>query len=486
MNIVEPILYQSKLNPFGTAIATPGSGMGSLKYGQLAELIHNVARSAIKSGLTPTSTAALLVADPILHAALTLGLMRIGVVTMALIGAKIPENVPIDVILTDSPQQFPGVSNVVAVNAAWLQGDGTAPDYERIYKGDEDDNCRIILTSGSTGRSKGIAFSHKVFSERISNFASKGPGMVRVSRLFSGFGIASSPGFRLMMYILSNGGTIYYEGRDLQAALQYMHVYGVQGYSSSPHQLDVLLKYFEADPSLKCSFDFIICQGARLSPQLADRARSRLCQNLFTSYGSTETTTVACGPIGLKSITPAAVGYICPGVAVDILDADGRTLPPGREGTIRIRSRHTARGYVGDPQSTAEMFRDGGFYPGDLGFVTPDGILAITGRSKTALLLSGDSIAPEMIEDVLCAAPGVEQAAVCALDNAAGISEVHALIVAPSGFDAEALKAHCASKLSHVFVPVRFFPVGSLPRGGQGKIDRPQVSEIAKALAQQS
>src|SRR5205823_13284682 len=73
MNLVEPILYQCKLNPFATAIATPGSGLGLVKYGQLETLIHNVARSALRTGLAPGQTAALLIVDAIVHAGLVLG-----------------------------------------------------------------------------------------------------------------------------------------------------------------------------------------------------------------------------------------------------------------------------------------------------------------------------------------------------------------------------------------------------------------------------
>src|SRR5690242_19506739 len=75
MNIVEPVLYQCRVNPHATAIATPGAGMGSIKYGQLESLIHNVARAAIKAGLAPGDIVAIYIADPIVQAVLILGFM---------------------------------------------------------------------------------------------------------------------------------------------------------------------------------------------------------------------------------------------------------------------------------------------------------------------------------------------------------------------------------------------------------------------------
>jgi acyl-CoA synthetase (AMP-forming)/AMP-acid ligase II len=156
-------------------------------------------------------------------------------------------------------------------------------------------------------------------------------------------------------------------------------------------------------------------------------------------------------------------------------------MPVGREGRIRIRSPHVASGYVGDPDSTAQMFRDGAFYSGDLGRITSDGVLVITGREKTVLLVGGESIAPETIEETLCGFAGIEQAAACAIDNADGIAEVHALIVAKSDIDEAALRTHCEATVRPSLVPVRLHRVNEIPRGGQGKIDRPRVLEIAKA-----
>ena len=106
MNVIEPILYQSKMKPFTTAIATPGSGISSINYGQLEKLIHNVARSAIKAGLAPGDVAAISISDAILHATIILGLMRIGVVTMSLLETTLPDHISTDAIIADAPQSF--------------------------------------------------------------------------------------------------------------------------------------------------------------------------------------------------------------------------------------------------------------------------------------------------------------------------------------------------------------------------------------------
>jgi acyl-CoA synthetase (AMP-forming)/AMP-acid ligase II len=482
VNIVEPVLHQCRINPFATAIATPGSGLGSVKYGQLEALIHNVARSAVKAGLAPGDVVAIYVADSIFHAALLLGLAQIGVVTMSLTGTMLPEQVPFTAILTNDQQAFPGHTKVMTIDASWLQGDGSAPDYERIYCCKPDDPCAILLTSGSTGRSKGVALSHRMLSERVVfNAYAKGPLIAKISRHFCSMPPSTLVGLRDMLYTLTRGQTIYFTGHEPTDILQYLAAYNVESLVVSPHDLRIYLTYFQADAGLSSPFKVIVCQGARLSPALAELVRARLCPNLYTSYGSTETSTVACGPSHSLSRVPGAVGYICPGVTIDIVDDEGRALPVGGEGNIRIRTPLLAAGYVGDPETTSRLFRDSAFYPGDLGRINAERMLIVTGRTKTALSVSGDTIDPELIEDFLCAFPTVEQAAAYNLDDSVGISKIHALIVTSSGLDEQALRAHCASRLRDGMVPVTFVQVDAIPRNAQGKIDRRAVLEIGRA-----
>ena len=137
--------------------------------------------------------------------------------------------------------------------------------------------------------------------------------------------------------------------------------------------------------------------------------------------------------------------------------------------------------YVGDPEASRTFFRDGYFYSGDIGHLTPEGLLVITGRKKTALNIGGDTINPERVEEVLIAHDGVTEAGVFAVNNELGIAELSALIVTSRALDETSLRTHCAGSLSPSCVPVHFVVVDALPRVGQGKIDRQRLPEVAKA-----
>jgi acyl-CoA synthetase (AMP-forming)/AMP-acid ligase II len=74
------------------------------------------------------------------------------------------------------------------------------------------------------------------------------------------------------------------------------------------------------------------------------------------------------GPASVTELIPAPSAYVTAGVKIEIVDAQGkrfgRSIPMAR---VRIRSKHTATEYVGDPETSRIHFRDGCFYPGDIG-----------------------------------------------------------------------------------------------------------------------
>jgi acyl-CoA synthetase (AMP-forming)/AMP-acid ligase II len=183
---------------------------------------------------------------------------------------------------------------------------------------------------------------------------------------------------------------------------------------------------------------------------------------------------------------PGAVGYIQPGVTVQAVDGSDQVLPPLQDGVLRVRNSHMVSGYLGDPETTKAVFRDGYFYSGDVGHVTPEGILVITGRAKTALNIGGDTVSPEFVEDVVAGCPGVQECAVFAANNDLGIAELTLLVVASSPINGAAVQRYCASRLPPSCAPARVFQVDALPRGGQGKLDRKRLPDIVAALGKAS
>src|SRR5262249_7763794 len=148
--------------------------------------------------------------------------------------------------------------------------------------------------------------------------------------------------------------------------------------------------WFDVVPAYQSNIEVLVCAGDVLSRSLSDRLRSRICSHLIAAYGSTEASMSACAHAHEIADTPRAVGFVTPGVTIQIVDQSGTILPPGQEGRVRIKSEYAVDGYFGNPEESSKVFRDGWFYPGDIGSLNSDGLLAVAGREQAVLNLGGD------------------------------------------------------------------------------------------------
>ncbi len=478
MNIVEPILFQAMHNPPAPAMCAPGMALGLISYGRLAQFINNIGRRALALEVPPDGIVAIHIREPILHSAIVLAFANIGVATLSVREPAFPPGLRVHTLVTDVPQTGPlGQTKVVPAGMDWTQGDGQPLEPHQLYRGSGEALCRISLTSGSTGEAKSIGFTHRMQADRLARYThAYGGNFPNCARIFSDLGLPSSVGFRHLLYILSRGGTIFFPGATPMDTLQTFELYRVQGLIASPGGLSGFLKFYEENSAFHCGFETIIATGSPLSRQLSERVRARLCSHLVYYYGTTETGTVSSAPAHALTEIPGAVGYVTPGVTVEIIDSDGALLPAGSEGTLRIRSPLNVDRYLDDPALSQIAFRDGCFHTGDTGYLMKDGMLVVTGREKDVLNLGGDKVRPQPIEDVLAAFGGVSQAAVFTMPNRLGIDEVWALIVPSGPIDEAALLAHCRSNLPGPCVPARIAQVERLPRNENGKIERQRLA----------
>jgi fatty-acyl-CoA synthase len=107
-----------------------------------------------------------------------------------------------------------------------------------------------------------------------------------------------------------------------------------------------------------------------------------------------------------KSICFVSSGQCIDGNQVRIVRADGTTLPEGRVGEIMIRSDSLFGGYYNRPDLTAQVFQDGWYWSGDLGFVH-DGELYVIGRKKDLIIVAGKNIYPQDIEEIVWSHPAI-------------------------------------------------------------------------------
>jgi acyl-coenzyme A synthetase/AMP-(fatty) acid ligase len=196
------------------------------------------------------------------------------------------------------------------------------------------------------------------------------------------------------------------------------------------------------------------------------------------AYGVTEIGRVAVADAAIVFADPAATGYVIPWVDLEIVDAADRPVAPGREGQVRLRSAQMVAGYLNDADATRRNFRDGWFYPGDVGTLTSDRLLRLTGRIEDVIDQDGALVSPLAIEDALRGVTGVRDVAVFTLPEAGGAATICAALVLAPGVAPTAVRTEAAARLGDR-VPARLFVVERLPRNAAGKVVRRELAEMA-------
>jgi acyl-coenzyme A synthetase/AMP-(fatty) acid ligase len=480
VNIVDPILFQCRINADQPAICAPGARLEAMTYAQLEFMLNALTRAVLTLGFERGQVVGVRIGNKILHVVLLLALARIGVVTVSCRERSVPKELGAVAAMTNRSRPIANVERVILVDREWTRGNGAPLDSSQfVTSGDE--LCRIILTSGSTGIPKGVAYTHdQMFEKNARLDYTRLDRWSRSARMFCDLGLSSSLGFYYVLYMLSRGGMIMLYGDEAVSTLQSFKLYEIENMATSPHGLAEYLKFYESQPTFRCGFDYIQVAGGMLTKDLAERAWASMCPNLINLYGATEVGPIALADARVTTAVTGAAGYILPDVQVQIADEANKELALGKEGIVRVRANRGISGYYGDPVASAAMFQAGWFYPGDYGYVTEDGLLIITGRQETRLNLGGDKINLETVESVLTMFPDVSDAAALTLPNPFGIEEIYALIKPQSTLDEGALRAHCQAHLQRTFVPVQFIIVDSIPRNEMGKVERKRLLELAK------
>jgi long-chain acyl-CoA synthetase len=196
-------------------------------------------------------------------------------------------------------------------------------------------------------------------------------------------------------------------------------------------------------------------------------------------YGLTETSPLLTGtPPELADDHLDSIGRAVPGVEVFIADAQGRPLPTGQVGEIVARGKVLMKGYLDNPEATAERIRDGLLRTGDAGRQDADGFFHHLGRMDDQIVTrQGLNVYPAEVENVLLGHPQVlDTAVVGQLDDAEHGTVLTAYVIARGEAPtASELRRYCLERLAQFKVPQRFHFVAELPRTGTGKVARERL-----------
>jgi long-chain acyl-CoA synthetase len=218
--------------------------------------------------------------------------------------------------------------------------------------------------------------------------------------------------------------------------------------------------------------------GAAPCPwELAVEWRARTGTRIVRGYGMTELFRPLSYLADDPTDHPDCVGRPVPGVDVRVVNDEGGEVAPGEVGELLIRTPAAMDGYLGSPDDTRAVLREGWFHTGDLARLTADGYVAIAGRKRERILRGGYSVFPAEVEAVLAAHPAVAEAAVVPVPHAELGEEVGAFVALRPAATAgpDELIAWCRERLAGFKYPRRVTILPSLPRSATGKVLKAQL-----------
>jgi long-chain acyl-CoA synthetase len=187
----------------------------------------------------------------------------------------------------------------------------------------------------------------------------------------------------------------------------------------------------------------LVYGAAPISPSLLQRWLDLLpSTNFYQGYGMTEASSVVAflGPEEHRRPDGAlgAAGAPVIGVDMQVTDSLGTILPRGETGEVCVRGGNLMREYWNKPEETEEVFRDGWYRTGDVGYFDERGILHLTDRVKDMIVTGGENVYSTEVENVLAAHPAVKEVAVIGIPSDTWGEAVHAIVVLRDGMRATA------------------------------------------------
>lgn len=350
------------------------------------------------------------------------------------------------------------------------------------------DSVKLLLyTSGTTGRPKAVLHSHNTLA-RVARVSFEHARVIGQDITLMPSPVTHISGYSggLEKPFQVGSRTVLMEHWDAGAAVELIDRYQVTStVAATPFLMELCEAARQQDRTLP-SFQRFACGGAAVPSDLVRRANAALARPCaYRVYGSSEV------PLATQGYLPDQQPDLAAdtdGHAIDyelrIVDDEGRDLPASGDGEILARGPSMFMGYA-DPDQTREAITPDGFFrTGDIGHLTPDGALVITGRKKDLIIRGGENISAKEIEDVLHSHPAVREAAVVAMPHprlGEGIC-AYVILAREAAGDADALTRHVLSSgLARQKCPERFEFVADLPRTASGKIRKDLLREDIRA-----
>jgi long-chain acyl-CoA synthetase len=347
----------------------------------------------------------------------------------------------------------------------------------------------ITFTSGTTALPKGVAHRVESLIRNAMVFNEK-TDVVPNNRFYNMLSMAYMAGFLnlLISPFLAGASVVISRTFDARAAIGFWRPvtkYEINAFWLVPTIMSILMKV-DRDPEgpeyCRTHIDKVFVGTAPLPDKLRRDFMAKYGVQIWESYGLSETLIVSSNSRKTNAHA-GSVGRVLPGTSLRIVDKDGIGLPPNREGEIMIRSPDLMEGYLDPRTSQPETLDPESWFPtGDIGYLSREGDLYITGRSKDLIIRGGINISPQSIENILLEHEAVERSAVISVPDEIYGEEIMAVLKLKTGFSMEqiipSLRNLCRERLSPMSQPRFYRAVDELPLTSNGKVQKDKLRKL--------
>jgi acyl-[acyl-carrier-protein]-phospholipid O-acyltransferase/long-chain-fatty-acid--[acyl-carrier-protein] ligase len=359
-----------------------------------------------------------------------------------------------------------------------------------------DDVLTVVFTSGSEGVPKGVMLSHgNVGSnvEVVQPLIHLGPSDVLVGILpfFHSFGYSIT---MWTVATLNARGVYHYSPLDAKRIGKLTQEHGGTVLLTTPTFLRTYLR--RCTPEQLATLEVVIVGAEKMPLDLFDAYEKKFGHRPVEGYGTTELSPLVSVNIPASRShgehhvqrREGTVGRPIAGVSAKVVDLDtGEDLSVGKSGMLLITGPNVMLGYLGQPEKTAEVMRDGWYVTGDIAVIDEDGFISITGRESRFSKIGGEMVPHIRIETVLNEIIfGDEEqselkAAVTAVPDPKKGERLVVVHTALQQSPQELCEALTRAGLPNIFVPSpdSFTEIDEMPVLGSGKLDLKGIKRIA-------
>lgn len=461
-----------------------------MTYAELADRVLRAAGYLAEVGIGQGDSVGLCLKDDCEHLVVLLAIARVGGIAIELDWRARPtertrvvnELVP-KLVIVASGIDIGGSCPKIALDDAWnaaLERAQHAVDLPLDWHAP----AALLGSSGTTGIPKFTMATHLHLFLQAAAYLEMLPA-TRRHRYLQTFPLYFSSGRKLCFAFLMRGDTVILYPSLFSAAefIETVSRFDVTTGLIAPSLVRQFLQMTGHRGPLFPSIEFLISVGAPLFPEEKSEALRQLTPKFYEGYGATAIGLISLLRPGDMAERPTSVGRPHALIDFEVVDEDERPIGPDVSGRLRCRGPALTSPIVGSGLSSAEDFRNGWYYPGELASIDSLGFLYLKGRISEVIYRGGAKIFPAEVEAVLHAHDAVIESAVLAIRSSGNENEqvLVAYVTCGRSVTAGELIAHCRTHLTAFKIPRQINIISALPKNSSGKIDKVALRLLAES-----